>query len=191
MRHRATNTQDTPPWWSPGRSLPTPDLLGDLAVWRAANAIPDSDHRPTGVTQPIRANAVWQHDLDTRLGSSNITTLAAWTALVHHLVPATRHDDYTPQLAEHLAQLASTGIDAHTLLHTTTGAPLPDDHAASALWWRIQNHLPDLAARTPRPSPAEADVIAAEARDIGRRAEHELRASAPGPDRSQGPGMTR
>ena len=99
VRHRATSTQDTPPWWTPGRPLPTPDLLGDLAVWRAANAIPDSDHRPTGPTQPAKANAVWQHDLDTRLGNSNTATLADWTALVHHLVPATRRDDYTPQLA--------------------------------------------------------------------------------------------
>jgi conjugative relaxase-like TrwC/TraI family protein len=191
VRRRASSTEDTPPWWTPDRPLPVRNLLGDVAVWRAANAIPDSDHRPTGPAQPTKANAVWQHDLDTRLGSSTTTTLAAWTALVHHLVPDTRHDDYTPQLAEHLGQLASTGIDAHALLHTATGAPLPDDHAASALWWRIQNQLADPAGRTPRPSPAETDVIAAEARDIGRRAEHELRASAPGPDRSQGPGMTR
>ena len=56
VRHQATSTQETPPWWTPGRPLPTPDLLGDLAVWRAANAIPDSDHRPTGPTQPVKAN---------------------------------------------------------------------------------------------------------------------------------------
>ena len=87
VRHRATSTQDTPPWWPPGRPLPTPDLLGDLAVWRAANAIPDSDHRPTGPAQPAKANAVWQHDLDTRLGNSNTATLADWTALVHTLGP--------------------------------------------------------------------------------------------------------
>ena len=37
---------------------------------------------------------------------------------------------------------SSTGIDANTLLRTATAAPLPDDHAASALWWRITRHLP-------------------------------------------------
>src|SRR4029079_5687950 len=62
MRHRATSTQETPPWWPPGRPLTTPDLLCDLVVWRAANAIPDGDHRPTGPAQPVKANAVWQHD---------------------------------------------------------------------------------------------------------------------------------
>ena len=48
---------------------------------------------------------------------------------------------FTPQLAERLAAIARTGIDARALLHTATGAPLPDDHAASALWWRISRHL--------------------------------------------------
>ena len=135
---------------------------------------------------------MWQHDLDTRLGSSNTATLAAWTALVHHLVPATRRDDYTPQLAEHLADLSRSGIDAHALLHTTTGAPLPDDHAASALWWRIENHLPNPATpTTARPSLAELDVIAAEARNIRPRSEPKVQARAVGPDRSHGRGMTR
>jgi hypothetical protein len=135
---------------------------------------------------------VWQHELDTRLGSSNTATPADWIRLIHAMVPATRRDDYTPELAEHLAQLASSGIDTHTLLHTTTGAPLPDDHAASALWWRIQNHLPDPATPTAaRPSPAELDVIAAEACDIRPRTEQKVQARAVGPDRSQGPGMSR
>ena len=145
VRHQATDMPNTPPWWPPGRSLPTPDLLGDLAVWRAANAVPDSDHRPTGPTQPAKAQNRWQHELDTRLRSRNTATLADWTTLIHTLVPATRRDDYTPHLAEHLAELSAAGVDAQALLHTATapGVPLPDDHAASALWWRIQRHLPD------------------------------------------------
>ena len=144
VRHRATSTQDTPPWWPPGRPLTTPDLLGDLAVWRAANAIPDSDHRPTGPTQPVKANAVWQHDLDTRLGSSNTATLADWTSLIHTLGPRRSPRRLHPTARRTPGRpLARAGIDAHTLLHTTTGVALPDDHAASALWWRIQNHLPN------------------------------------------------
>jgi hypothetical protein len=142
VRHQARSTSESPPWWTPGRSVPAPDLLGDLAVWRAANAIPDSDHRPTGPAQPAKAHALWQHDLDARVGSSGPPTLADWTNLVHALFPATRRDDYTPQLAGHLAELRGTGVDAEALLHTATGAPLPDDHAASALWWRITRHLP-------------------------------------------------
>ena len=201
VRHRATSTQDTPPWWTPGRPLPTPDLLGDLAVWRAANAIPDSDHRPTGPTQPVKANAVWQHDLDTRLGSSNTATLADWTSLIHTLVPATRRDDYTPQLAEHLADLARAGIDAHTLLHTTTGVALPDDHAASALWWRIQNHLPNpqhVGQAAPLEWPIE-DYTTIHDRDPGldihgaphHGAHHERRPAPVQHDQPRGPGISR
>ena len=199
VRHRAISTEDTPPWWTPGRPLPTPDLLGDVAVWRAANAIPDSDHRPTGPTQPTKANAVWQHDLDTRLGNSNTATLADWTSLIHTLVPATRHDDYTPQLAEHLTDLARAGIDAHTLLHTTTGAPLPDDHAASALWWRIQNHLPNpqkLGKPAPLPWPIE-DYTTVHDREAGldihgaphHGAHHERRPAPVQHDQARGPGI--
>jgi hypothetical protein len=145
VRHQATDVPNTPIWWPPGRSLPAPDLLGDLAVWRAANAVPDSDHRPTGPTQPAAAAARWQHELDVRLGSSNTATLADWTTLIHALVPETRRDDYTPHLAEHLAELSAAGVHAEALLRTATGpgVPLPDDHAASSLWWRIQRHLPD------------------------------------------------
>jgi len=162
VRHQVTSTANTPPWWPLGRSVPGPGLLGDLAVWRAANAIPDSDQRPTGPTQPAKAHALWQHELDVRVGDTNASTVTDWTSLVHTLVPATRRDEYTPMLAQHLAELSDAGIDANALLHTTTGAPLPDDHAASALWWRIQRHLPDPQdpdepgprsgpSRTPRP----------------------------------------
>jgi hypothetical protein len=35
--------------------VPATDLIGDLAVWRAAQAIPDSDHRPTVPAQPAKA----------------------------------------------------------------------------------------------------------------------------------------
>ena len=201
VRHQAISTSTTPPWWPAGRSLPAPELLGDLAVWRAANAVPDSDHRPTGPTQPTKAHALWRHDLDTRLGSGNTATLADWTIHLHTLVPATRHDDYTPQLAKHLADLASTGIDAHALLHTTTGAPLPDDHAASALWWRIQNHLPGpdhLGEAATLEWPAE-DNTGVRDRDEGldkpgepRRSAHHERRPAPVPHQQpRGPGMTR
>ena len=145
VRHQATDMPNAPTWWPQGQSLPTPDLLGDLAVWRAANTVPDSDHRPTGPTQPAKAQNRWQHELDAHLGNTSTTTLAEWTTLIHTLVPATRRDDYTPQLAEHLAALSTAGVDADALLRTATGpgVPLPDDQAASALWWRIQRHLPD------------------------------------------------
>ncbi len=198
VRHDATRTPDAPAWWPPGRSLPAADLLGDLAIWRAANNVPDTDHRPTGPAQPAKAHARWQRELDARMGSSGTATLADWTSLIHTLVPATRRDDYTPQLAGHLTQLSNTGVDAHTLLHTATGSPLPDDHAASALWWRIQRHLPD--PHDPgEPAPLEwplDDTDTVLNRPTGldeprRRAEYERRMTTGRHDPTRGPGMTR
>ena len=198
VRHRATSTPSTPPWWPPGRSLPTPDLLGDLAVWRAATNVPDEDHRPTGPAQPAKADARWQRHLDARLCKSNSATLADWTNLIHELVPAARRDDYTPQLAEHLAELSDAGIDARTLLHTTTGASLPDDHAASALWWRLQRHLPD-PDDLGEPAPLEwasEDATTAPDRRTGldaprRSGANERRITPARHDQPRGPGPTR
>ena len=198
VRHQTTSTPNTPPWWPPGRSVPGPDLLGDLAVWRAANAIPNSDQRPTGPAQPAKAPALWQRDLQARQGSSNAATVADWTSLIHELVPAARPDDYTPQLAENLAELAGNGIDANTLLHTAAAAPLPDDHAASALWWRLQRHLPDphdLSDPAPLEWRAEGDAAVRD-RDEGpdeprRSARHERRMTPVPHDQPRGPGLTR
>ena len=132
------------------------------------------------------------------MGSSEPATLSDWTNLIHALVPATRRDDYTPQLAGHLAELCGTGVDAEGLLHTATGAPLPDDHAASALWWRIQRHLPDprdLSGATPTEWTAGDDTLLPD-RDAGvddprRTRDFERRMSPVRHDQPRGPGMTR
>jgi conjugative relaxase-like TrwC/TraI family protein len=189
VRQQATGKPNTPSWWPRGRPLPTPDLLGDLAVWRAANAVPDSDHRPTGPAQPAKAQHRWQDELDTRLRSRATATLADWTRLIHTLVPAARHDDYTPHLAEHLAELSAASVDAEVLLHTATGpgVPLPDDHAASALWWRIQRHLP-----TPgHPDVTDAKLALLEARSIRSGADRNRPRDPIPTSQPQGPGISR
>lgn len=204
VRQQSTETPNAPPWWPPGRSLPAADLLGDLVVWRAANAVPDSDHRPTGPAQPAKAQNRWQHELDTRLSNRNIASLADWTRLIHTLVPAALRDDYTPHLAAHLAELSAAGVDAQALLHTATapGAPLPDDHAASALWWRIQRHLPDPThGGTPEPAgwstPQEPHEVGdphaglEDTRDPRGRAAQARRNSPVRRPQPRGPGMSR
>lgn len=170
VRDHVSADESTPTWWRTGRALPNADLLGDLAVWRAATAVPDSDLRPTGPKQLAKAHALWQRSLDHRLGAAHTPAIAEWTLVLHTLAPDTRRDDFTPQLAERLAAVARAGIDAHTLLRTTLAAPLPDDHAASALWWRISRHLtPAVATRvddrhdlTPSWAPRLAQVVGAD-----------------------------
>jgi AAA domain len=57
---------DTEPLWAPG-SRPNLAIMGEVAVWRAANGIHPSDRRPTGAGQLQTASALWQHHLDRSL----------------------------------------------------------------------------------------------------------------------------
>jgi hypothetical protein len=55
---------DTPPAWEPPGSHPSTALIGELAVWRAANGINPQDPRPTGGTQLETLPALWKQRLD-------------------------------------------------------------------------------------------------------------------------------
>jgi hypothetical protein len=57
--------QDGPqPAWAPAGSQPDVGIIGEIAVWRAANGIHPGDPRPTGAAQLQTASALWQHHLD-------------------------------------------------------------------------------------------------------------------------------
>jgi hypothetical protein len=53
-----------PPVWAAPRSQPSTALVGDIAVWRAANGINPQDPRPTGGTQLETLPALWKQRLD-------------------------------------------------------------------------------------------------------------------------------
>jgi len=55
---------DGPPAWAPPRSHPSTPLIGEIAVWRAANGIERRDPRPTGGTQLETLPALWKQRLD-------------------------------------------------------------------------------------------------------------------------------
>jgi hypothetical protein len=58
---------DGPPVWAvPGSQLSTA-LIGEIAVWRAANGIDPQDPRPTGGTQLETLPALWKQRLDRHL----------------------------------------------------------------------------------------------------------------------------
>jgi len=60
--------QDGPqPIWALVGSQPNVGIIGEIAVWRAANGILPSDPRPTGPGQPQTASALWQRHLDRSL----------------------------------------------------------------------------------------------------------------------------
>ncbi|WP_216917397.1 MobF family relaxase [Nocardia noduli] len=137
-------TQSAPLW---ARALISPDtaLLGDLAVWRAATAVPDTDRRPTGpprfAIRERRYQTRLTREISALLGSPH-RAAARWAPLAQRIEPRLTEDPYWPVLAEHLTRAARTGTDIDTLVHTVAAErPLPDEHPAAALWWRLARTL--------------------------------------------------
>jgi conjugative relaxase-like TrwC/TraI family protein len=63
IRHHAGRDGTQPVWAPPGTHLDAA-IIGEVAVWRAANGTDPHDRRPTGPAQPHTVPALWQHDLD-------------------------------------------------------------------------------------------------------------------------------
>ena len=55
---------ETQPVWAPPGSRPNVAIIGEVAVWRAANGIHPSDPRPTGGPKLETAPAIWKQRLD-------------------------------------------------------------------------------------------------------------------------------
>jgi hypothetical protein len=55
---------DAQPVWAPPGSNPSTALIGEIAVWRAANGINPQDPRPTGETHAETLPALWKQRLD-------------------------------------------------------------------------------------------------------------------------------
>ena len=63
-----------------------------------------------------------------------------------------------PELVERLNNLTRASFDATLLVRSAAAAgPLPDDHPAAALWWRILDQLPE----TPNQEPATPTAVPA------------------------------
>jgi DNA primase catalytic core len=148
VRQQATEATRTPAWVGDGPPPPT-TLLGEVAVWRAAMAVPDTDLRPTGEPQFAAAAARHQRRLDKQLATDRNPALAEWSPLFATISPAIGNDAHQARLARQLARLSRAGIDATGLLASAAAeGVLPDDHAAAALWWRINRHLEPAVAIT-------------------------------------------
>ncbi|KNX35955.1 MobF family relaxase [Luteipulveratus halotolerans] len=141
---------ETPAWASHGGGRPADTVLGDVAVWRAAMLVDDADQRPTGRPQLQKAAALWQGGLTERLTGDRAPAMDEWGSQIAAISPASGRDPFAPFLAERLAAMARSGVDAPGMLRRAAAAgTLPDEHAAAALWWRISRHL----------SPAVAEQV--------------------------------
>ena len=61
---------DGSPAWAPSGGHPNTALIGEIAVWRAANGISPQDPRPTGGGELDTAAALWKQRLDWQLAHS-------------------------------------------------------------------------------------------------------------------------
>ena len=131
--------------------LDHPAVLGDLAVWRAAHAIPETDLRPAGPLPGPIAEQRLHRGLSTRAGraagnphagtdrwSTTLTALGAGDVTA---------DEYWPVLAGRLTLADNAGLPVTAILGQAVRArQLPAEQPAAALWWRLAPHLGDLAA---------------------------------------------
>ncbi|HEY3410906.1 MAG TPA: AAA family ATPase, partial [Propionicimonas sp.] len=148
VRQASLHSETQPCWVGGNTGRPPADLIADIEVWRAANQVETTDTRPTGEHQHGLADTRWQAHLEARLDSSQSAAMTEWRPLLHHISPAILADNFAPLLAARLSQLSSSGIDTRALLLASAGqGPLPDDHAAAALWWRMSRHLTPAVAQ--------------------------------------------
>lgn len=153
LRTQTAQAGYQPSWLPAGTRRPDDRLLADIEVWRAATQTDPDDLRPTGSAPQTVASAVWKRRLDQRLRRDRRPALEEWGPLLAELHLALAADPFTPQLADQLAAVSRAGLPAADLLRRAisgdsidpaqpgpgrqSSRPLPDDHAAAAVWWRI------------------------------------------------------
>lgn len=124
----------------------SPNLLAEIAVFRAAHHVEAADTRITGPEQHANRSAVVQQAIHSRLDTA-LTRAGAdsarWRGLAATIDPHLTNDPYWPRLATHLEGAARAGADVAALLHeaATQHGPLPADMPAAALWWRLAGTL--------------------------------------------------
>jgi len=145
------NTAGEAPAWAIQPYTPlSAELIAEVQVWRAATQVDPSDLRPTGPPRLSHATHAWQRQLDKRLAKDTCGH-RQWRQLLATEVPSATADPFMAELVERLNNLTRAGFDATLLVRSAAAAgPLPDDHPAAALWWRILDQLPE----TPNQEPA-------------------------------------
>ncbi len=140
LRWQVRSNHRPPDWLGPvsltPRMFENGALLGDLSVWRAVMGVPASDLRPTGAPAMGEAAARWQRDLEARLDRS--LGVGEWGRRLPSLDPALARDPGRLVIARRLHALAERGVDVPQVVERALAeGPLPGEHAASALWWRV------------------------------------------------------
>jgi hypothetical protein len=156
-QHAATIRADASTWTdltAPAWAVPAlrePDLTRDVAIWRAAHDVPDTDPRPTGPPTAGFKNRYQQHQLDRRatdVGAMPAKANARIARLGETLHPGITADPHWPTLAQRLYLADRAGMRPDELLRIATARPLPIDQPAAALAYRLIDTLVDRTSKT-------------------------------------------
>lgn len=119
-----------PRWAQPLLTAP-PDLLTDIAVYRASLGIPEADLTPLGPVAQFVSERAWQDQLRDRLRA--LTVRRDW-----QLPDAVTRDPFYDVVARRLEAAQVAGCQVKRDLAAALGrGPLPVEHPAAALWYRL------------------------------------------------------
>jgi len=131
-----------------------------------------ADLKLSAFTSIGSASTLATHRLNRRLGTGDTPQDQQWAELLTELIPNLIQDSFLPSLTKRLENLDRAGSDASSLVQSAAAkAPLPDDHPAAALWWRILDELPQLLPNNShQTTPAVARLNATKPRREPHRA---------------------
>jgi len=124
---------DAPRWATP--FLQHSDLVAGMAVFRASTGVPDSDLTPLGPKAQFVSERAWQNELRRTLEGIEEAQDARWD------VPETvRQDPWWDVLRRRLDAHRDAGQPVEQdLAAALDRGPLPIEHPAAALWYRLES----------------------------------------------------
>ncbi|WP_241653365.1 C-terminal helicase domain-containing protein [Propioniciclava flava] len=143
VQQDAATDQTASRWAAALIARPAPDTIAQIEVWRAAHGISDDDLRPTGRPEHHLVEARAQHRLDNLIAGESEPVLA-WLNRIHQVAPGTIEDPATIRLARECAAIDPQGNQLPRHLTEAARRPLPDDHKADALRYRLEPWLNDI-----------------------------------------------
>jgi len=135
VRTQATST--LPEWTRRYDDILTPELRGDLAIWRAATGVKQDARSLAGPVPDDDREAAYHRHLVRTINARYGEALKVWETRIIDYVG--RRDENTIELAKHLDTLQRRGIEAERVLDLASARkPLPADHPTSALAYRVR-----------------------------------------------------
>ena len=136
-------TRSTCPQWA-SVLIGHRELVASVAIWRAANQIPDSDLNPLGTQLPAMTVRLKQAHRQLAGQIEQVLHTHQWSELVPDNVA---RDPLWPSIITRLQDTIHTGRATREQLEQwinqelNTARALPVDQPASALWYRVVDHL--------------------------------------------------